>query len=288
MYLLALFLPLLGFLVVGGFGFAFGVFGASFISLGCVFLSLVFSLVAFYEVGLNHSVCSVKLGSWFSLGSGNIEWGFLFDTLTVTMMVVVTSISFLVHLYSLNYMSSDPHLVRFLSYLSLFTFFMLMLVTADNYLQLFFGWEGVGLASYLLINFWHTRIQANKAAIKAMLVNRVGDFGLLLAIVLIYYYFKSLDFAVVFSVAPFVKDFSLVLYDFEFNIITFIGIFLFIAAVGKSAQLGLHTWLPDAMEGPTPVSALIHAATMVTAGVYLLMRSSPLIEYSSTVLLFCI
>lgn len=284
MYLLALFFPLLGAFVAGFFSFSFGVYGSSIITLVAVFFSFLFSLNSFYEVALNHSVCTLKLGTWFSMGYGSVEWGFLFDTLTVTMMVVVTSISFLVHLYSLNYMSADPHLNRFLSYLSLFTFFMLMLVTSDNFLQLFFGWEGVGLASYLLINFWHTRTQANKSAMKAMLVNRFGDLGLLFAIIIIYYYFKSLDFAVVFSLVPFLKDLSVVFLVWDINIITFAGIFLFIAAVGKSAQLGLHTWLPDAMEGPTPVSALIHAATMVTAGIFLILRSSPLIEYSSTVL----
>jgi len=200
------------------------------------------------------------------------------------MLIVVTFISTLVHLYSTEYMEHDPHLPRFMSYLSLFTFFMLILITANNFLQMFVGWEGVGLSSYLLINFWFTRIQANKAAIKAMLVNRVGDFSLLLAIFLIYFVFNSLDYDVVFSLTPLAVNYKILIGNIEISILDMICILLFIGAMGKSAQLGLHTWLPDAMEGPTPVSALIHAATMVTAGVFLIVRCSYLFELSSLAL----
>jgi NADH-ubiquinone oxidoreductase chain 5 len=191
---------------------------------------------------------------------------------------MVSIISGVVHVYSLGYMESDKHLVKFISYLSLFTFFMLILVTADNYIQMFLGWEGIGLASYLLINFWYTRVQANKAAIKAMVVNRIGDFCLIMAILILYVNFKSVDYATVASLAPFFKTKTVNFLNMDFNILSLIGVFLFLGAVGKSAQLGLHTWLPDAMEGPTPVSALIHAATLVTAGVFLIARSSFLYE----------
>jgi proton-translocating NADH-quinone oxidoreductase chain L len=197
------------------------------------------------------------------------------------MLVVVTTVSTLVHLYSVGYMGEDPHVPRFMSYLSLFTFFMLILVTADNFLQMFIGWEGVGLCSYLLINFWFARLQANKAAIKAMLVNRVGDFGLALGMLVVFYNCGTLDYATVFAMAP---HLSTVEVFCGLDVITVAGLLLFVGAVGKSAQLGLHTWLPDAMEGPTPVSALIHAATMVTAGVFLLARSSPLLEWTPTAL----
>tara|TARA_B110000093_G_C12959377_1_gene406453 strand:- start:1228 stop:3042 length:1815 start_codon:yes stop_codon:yes gene_type:complete len=207
-------------------------------------------------------------------------WGFYFDSLTVSMCFTVTLISTLVHLYSTSYMSHDPHQPRFMAYLSLFTFFMLMLITADNFIQLFLGWEGVGLCSYLLINFWFTRLQANKAAIKAMVINRVGDVGLALGVFSIFVVFKTCDYSVVFSLVPHVSDVTYSFLGFQVDALSTIGLLLFVGAVGKSAQIGLHTWLPDAMEGPTPVSALIHAATMVTAGVYLIIRCSPLYEYS--------
>jgi NADH-ubiquinone oxidoreductase chain 5 len=200
------------------------------------------------------------------------------------MLVVVTFISTIVHLYSSEYMQEDPHLQRFMSYLSLFTFFMLILVSADNFLQMFVGWEGVGLASYLLINFWFTRIQANKSAIKAMLLNRIGDFFLLLALFLIYYVFDTLDYSIVFSMAPFFSETNVYIFNTTFRCLDIICLCLFLGAMGKSAQLGLHTWLPDAMEGPTPVSALIHAATMVTAGVFLIVRCSFLFELCAEVL----
>lgn len=284
MYLLIIALPLLGSLATGFFGRLIGFRGAAWITISCVFLSGLLSLLAFYEVALSGSPCSIQLAPWFLSEFFNASWGFYFDSLTVVMLVVITSISTLVHLYSLSYMEQDPHLPRFMSYLSIFTFFMIMLVTADNFLQMFFGWEGVGLASYLLINFWFTRLQASKASIKAMLVNRVGDFGLALGILAIFSTFKTVDFATVFSCAPYLANTPLLFCNFEFDALTCICILLFVGAVGKSAQLGLHTWLPDAMEGPTPVSALIHAATMVTAGVFLIARCSPLFEYAPTAL----
>ena len=243
-------------------------------------LSFICSCFIFYEVALCGSVCSVKLMDWFSSELFDSSWGLYFDSLTAVMLIVITSVSSLVHVYSISYMSEDPHLPRFMSYLSLFTFFMLMLVTADNLLQMFFGWEGVGLSSYLLINFWFTRLQANKASIKAMLVNRVGDFGLALGIMAIFYVFKTVSFPAIFAAVPFTTHTNFIFLDQSFNALNVIGVLLFIGAVGKSAQLGLHTWLPDAMEGPTPVSALIHAATMVTAGVFMIARCSPIFEYA--------
>jgi proton-translocating NADH-quinone oxidoreductase chain L len=199
------------------------------------------------------------------------------------MLVLVVFVSLLVHLYSIDYMNGDPHIIRFLGYLSLFTFFMLMLVTSGNFVQLFLGWEGVGLSSYLLINFWYTRVQANKSAMKAIIVNRFGDFGIYFSLLVIFFFCKSFDFGVVFNLIQLLdaQD-GITFLGFNINRVDFIVIFLFLGAIGKSAQLGLHTWLPDAMEGPTPVSALIHAATMVTAGVFVLIRSSPILEYSSS------
>lgn len=197
------------------------------------------------------------------------------------MLVVVTTISFFVHLYSISYMGHDPHLQRFLSYLSLFTFFMLILVTADNFLQMFVGWEGVGLASYLLISFWFTRLAANKSAIKAMVVNRIGDIGVVLAMLVIFDLFQTLDYGSVFALVPYFYNSNYAFLNFSFSALDLVAVLLFIGVAGKSAQIGLHVWLPDAMEGPTPVSALIHAATMVTAGVFILVRASTIFEYSS-------
>ena len=228
----------------------------------------------------------IRLSTWVSSEVLLINWGFLFDSLTVIMCIVVTFVSSLVHLYSIEYMSHDPHLPRFMSYLSLFTFFMLILVTADNFIQMFLGWEGVGLCSYLLINFWFTRVQANKAAIKAMIINRIGDFSLIIGILILFVNFKSVDYATVASLTPFFKSETINFLNMDFNILSLVCIFIFFGAVGKSAQLGLHTWLPDAMEGPTPVSALIHAATMVTAGVFLIARTSFIYEHAPHILEF--
>lgn len=286
MYLLIVFLSLIGSCLAGLFGRYLGPWGSAIISTGCLFLSLLLSFFAFYEVALVGCFVYIKLIPWINSEVLNVDWGFMFDSLTVTMCVVVTFVSFLVHLYSTEYMSHDPHLSRFMSYLSLFTFFMLILVTADNFVQMFVGWEGVGLCSFLLINFWFTRIQANKAAIKAMILNRIGDFGLLIAIFLIFVNFKAVDYATVSVLAPFFKTTSVNFLNMDVDLLSAIGVFLFIGAVGKSAQLGLHTWLPDAMEGPTPVSALIHAATMVTAGVFLIARCSFIYEHINNVLGF--
>nr|BDN85835.1 NADH dehydrogenase subunit 5 [Microheliella maris] len=284
MYLSIIFLPLLGAFIAGFFGRFIGAKGASLLTTSFLSITAIFSLVAFYEVGLLGSPCYIKLGPWINSEMFHASWGFLFDSLTVVMLVVVTSVSTLVHLYSIEYMADDPHRPRFMAYLSLFTFFMLILVTADNFIQMFLGWEGVGLASYLLINFWFTRLQANKSAIKAMVVNRVGDFGLALGIMAIFATFHSVDYSTVFSTAYAHHSTSFLFLNFEVDLLTIICLLLFVGAVGKSAQVGLHTWLPDAMEGPTPVSALIHAATMVTAGIFMIVRCSPLFEYAPTAL----
>lgn len=284
MYLLIIFLPIIGSCLAGLFGRHLGSWGSAFITTSCLFSSLGLSLFSVYEVALFGCPVYIKLTTWISSETLHVDWGFMFDSLTVLMCVVVTFVSSFVHLYSIEYMSHDPHLPRFMSYLSLFTFFMLMLITGDNFIQLFVGWEGVGLASYLLINFWYTRIQANKAAIKAMIMNRIGDFCLLMGILLIFINFKAVDYASVASLVPLFQNTTINFLSFNFHLLSIIGIFLFFGAVGKSAQLGLHTWLPDAMEGPTPVSALIHAATMVTAGVFLIVRSSFIYEYINNVL----
>jgi len=275
MYLAILTLPLLSATVAGFLGRKVGKTGSHFITCGSLVLTALLAFVAFYEVGLCQSPVSIKLMSWIDSEFMLVSWGFNYDSLTVSMLLPVLIVSALVHIYSTNYMGEDPHNQRFFSYLSMFTFFMLMLVTGDNYLVMFIGWEGVGISSYLLINFWFTRLQANKAAIKALVMNRVGDWGFSIGLWAIFWAFGNLDFTTVFSLAPFMNE----------ELITVISICLLIAAMGKSAQIGLHTWLPDAMEGPTPVSALIHAATMVTAGVYLLLRSSPILEYGSTPLI---
>jgi len=284
MYLLLVFLPLIGSCCAGLFGRKLGPYGASCITVTCLLITFFLSLFAFYEVSLIGCCVYIKFVPWINSELLNVDWGFLFDSLTVVMCCVVTFVSSIVHLYSTEYMAHDPHLPRFMSYLSLFTFFMLILVTADNFIQMFVGWEGVGLCSYLLINFWFTRIQANKAAIKAMVLNRIGDFGLVIGILIIFVEYKAVDYATVFAVTPILTNKVFSFLSFDFDLISIICFFLFIGAVGKSAQLGLHTWLPDAMEGPTPVSALIHAATMVTAGVFLIARTSPLFEYTSSIL----
>ena len=284
MYLLIIVLPLMASLVAGLLGRFLGYRGAAVITTLSVFLSTLLSALAFYEVALSGVSCSLEYMSWFPQEMFDPQWGFYFDSLTVIMLLVVNIVSTLVHLYSISYMWQDPHLPRFMSYLSCFTFFMLMLVTADNFLQMFFGWEGVGVSSYLLINFWFTRLQANKSSIKAMLMNRIGDFGLSLGILTIFYTCKSVNFFAVFSLAAEVSEKKLIFLNCSFPALECICVLLFVGAVGKSAQLGLHTWLPDAMEGPTPVSALIHAATMVTAGVFLLARCSPLFELAPNAL----
>jgi len=278
MYLAIVTLPLLGSIVSGFFGRKVGVSGAHFITCTSVIVTTLLAIIAFFEVGLNNIPVSIYLFRWIDSESLNVLWGFRFDSLTVSMLIPVLIVSSLVHIYSIGYMSNDPHNQRFFSYLSLFTFMMIILVTANNFLLMFVGWEGVGVCSYLLISFWFTRIAANQSSMSAFLTNRVGDCFLTIGMFAILWSFGNIDYATVFSLAPFVNE----------NIVTIIGICLLIGAMAKSSQVGLHVWLPMAMEGPTPVSALIHAATMVTAGVYLLMRTSPLIEYSSTVLILCL
>ena len=280
MYLTLISLPLLSTLICAFGGRWIGNFGSKLISTSCVALTFFCSCYAFYEVALCQSPVLIRVNFWITTEISSIYWGFLFDSLTCVRLVVVISISSLVHLYSTEYRGEDPHLPRFRSYLSFFTFFRLILVTAENLVQRFVGWEGVGLCSYLLINFWFARIQANKSAVKARILNRIGDFGLSIAIFAIYSTFGSVDYSVIFSLAPIRADYYVPFFEYKRYLLDFICFFLFVGAVGKSAQVGLHTWLPDAMEGPTPVSALIHAATRVTAGVFLICRCSPLLEYS--------
>jgi len=278
MYLAIIILPLLGSIASGFFGRKIGVSGAQLITCTAVVTTTVLAVFAFFEVGLNNIPVSIEVFRWIDSESLNVSWGFNFDSLTVSMLIPVLIVSSLVHIYSIGYMSHDPHNQRFFSYLSLFTFMMVILVTANNYLLMFVGWEGVGVCSYLLVCFWFTRIAANQSSLSAFLTNRVGDCFLTIGMFAILWAFGNLDYATVFSLAPYMNE----------NVVTIVGICLLIGAMAKSSQVGLHVWLPMAMEGPTPVSALIHAATMVTAGVYLLMRSSPLIEYSSTVLMLCL
>jgi NADH:ubiquinone oxidoreductase subunit 5 (subunit L)/multisubunit Na+/H+ antiporter MnhA subunit len=249
MYLLLIFLSVIGSCFAGLFGKHLGSRGSAIITTSCLFLSFLLSLFLFLEAALVNCFAFVKLAIWISSEVLHVDWGFLFDSLTISMCVVVTFISFLVHFYSIEYMYHDPHLSRFMSYLSLFTFFMLILVTADNFLQMFVGWEGVGLCSYLLINYWFTRIQANKAAIKAMMLNRIGDFSLLISVFLIFVKYKAMDYATVAALTPFFQANKVDFLNFKVNSLTVIGLFMFIGACGKSAQLILHTWLPDAMEG---------------------------------------
>nr|QTV76614.1 NADH dehydrogenase subunit 5 [Phytophthora agathidicida]DAD54889.1 TPA_asm: NADH dehydrogenase subunit 5 [Phytophthora agathidicida]DAD54928.1 TPA_asm: NADH dehydrogenase subunit 5 [Phytophthora agathidicida]DAD55006.1 TPA_asm: NADH dehydrogenase subunit 5 [Phytophthora agathidicida]DAD55201.1 TPA_asm: NADH dehydrogenase subunit 5 [Phytophthora agathidicida] len=275
-----IFLPFLGSVAAGLFGFYIGRKGSVFITTLTTFLSCLFSLIIIYNSITNEYEYIIYISNWINSGLFNCNWCFLFDSLTMIMLVVVTSISTLVHLYSSQYMAHDPHLSRFMSYLSLFTFFMIILVTGDNFMQMFVGWEGVGFCSYLLINFWFTRLQANKAAIKAMLVNRISDLILLLGVLTIFYNIRTIEYFSTFAAISIVKDFKFIFFNYILSIVDVACILIFIGAMGKSAQIFFHLWLPDAMEGPTPVSALIHAATMVTAGVYLTARCSPMFEYS--------
>jgi len=284
MYLLVLAIPALSAFVTGFFGKLLGKNGVQIINISCMFITFLVSSFIFYEVALLQYTCFVDLGLWFNLGSARVNFEFLFDTITATMLFAVSLVSLLVHIYSLDYMGSDPHFIRFLTYLTLFTLFMFVLLTSANFVQFFAGWEGVGLASYLLINFWYTRTQANTSALKALIVNRFGDFALYTSILIIFLTFKTLNFYTIFALTDVSGNTDINLLGFNIPVIELICIFLFIGAVGKSAQIGLHVWLPDAMEGPTPVSALIHAATMVTAGVFLIIRCSPIFEYAPNTL----
>lgn len=297
MYQAIVFLPLLGFLIVGLFGTSLGAKASEYITSGFLVIAAVLSWIAFFTVGFGHGeVFTVPVLRWIQSGGLEASWALRIDTLTVVMLVVVNTVSALVHIYSIGYMHHDPNRPRFFAYLSLFTFAMLMLVTADNLVQMFFGWEGVGLASYLLIGFWYKKPSANAAAIKAFVVNRVGDFGFALGIFGLFVLFGSVNLGTIFANAStFVPaegapQGAAVLTFLGYALdkqaaMTIVCLLLFMGAMGKSAQVPLHTWLPDAMEGPTPVSALIHAATMVTAGVFMLARLSPLFELSHSALM---
>ncbi|WP_020593665.1 NADH-quinone oxidoreductase subunit L [Kiloniella laminariae] len=274
------FLPLLGAFIAGLFGRFIGDRGAQVVTTGLLLVSAFLSILVFKDVALDGNSRSTDLFTWINSGDFILSWALNIDTLTAVMLIVVTVVSSMVHLYSVGYMSEDKSISRFFSYLSLFTFFMLMLVTSSNLVQMFFGWEGVGLASYLLIGFWYEKQSACAAAIKAFLVNRVADIGFALGIMGVYVLFGTVDFAAIFPQAEALSTAQITFLNFEGHALTIICLLLFIGAMGKSAQLGLHTWLPDAMEGPTPVSALIHAATMVTAGVFMLCRFSPVFEYA--------
>jgi len=277
-------LPLLASIISGFFGKFIGDRNSEIVTSLMVSISAILSALVLYEVIVNQYQENIIIATWINSGSLDVNWSMKIDPLSAVMLVVVTSVSALVHIYSIGYMSHDPHKPRFMAYLSLFTFAMLMLVTSDNFIQLFFGWEGVGLCSYFLIGFWFKKDTANSAAIKAFVVNRVGDFGFALGIFLIFYLFGTVNYAEVFEQIPSIVDKNLVFLGIKVNAIDLICLLLFIGAMGKSAQILLHTWLPDAMEGPTPVSALIHAATMVTAGVFLVVRCSPIYEYSELAL----
>jgi NADH-ubiquinone oxidoreductase chain 5 len=278
-------MPLIGATIAGLMGRFIGEKGAGYITCLTMLLTTFMAWTIFIDVGIHGIPTYLKLFNWIDSGLLTVNMGLQYDSLTAVMLIVVTTISTLVHIFSTGYMKGDPHVPRFMSYLSLFTFFMLILVTADNILQLFIGWEGVGLCSYLLINYWFTRIQANKSAILAMVVNRVGDVAIAIGMFIIYITFGTLEFSTIFAIAPYIQETGILFIGgYAVPVIEIIGILILIGAAGKSAQVGLHIWLPSAMEGPTPVSALIHAATMVTAGVFLIIRCSPLIEYAPTAL----
>jgi NADH-quinone oxidoreductase subunit L len=278
------FLPLLGAVIVGFFGRAIGDRGSQLITCGALLLSAVLGAFLLRDILASEGVQVIPLAHWIIAGGVDVSWSLRLDTLSGVMILVVTIVSSMVHVYSIGYMEGDPSIPRFMAYLSLFTFFMLALVTSNDFVQLFFGWEGVGLMSYLLIGFWYDRPSANTAAIKAFIVNRVGDFGFSLGIFATFVIFGSLDFGTVFSAAPKAVGTTMEFLGWQIDSLTLACILLFIGAMGKSAQIPLHTWLPDAMEGPTPVSALIHAATMVTAGVFMVARLSPMFEYAPTAL----
>ncbi|HTV34491.1 MAG TPA: NADH-quinone oxidoreductase subunit L [Methylocella sp.] len=287
MYAAIVFLPLLGFLIAGPFGRQIGARPSELVTTSLLFVACLFSWVTFFQVALGTAPSSTSLIlNWFTSGAVRVDWALKIDTLTAVMLIVVTTVSSLVHLYSIGYMREDPHRPRFFSFLSLFTFAMLMLVTADNLVQMFFGWEGVGLASYLLIGFWYERPSANAAAIKAFVVNRVGDFGFALGIFLTFVLTNSVNLDQIFAAAPSLAHQEIHVFGLDVDALTITCLLLFMGAMGKSAQFLLHTWLPDAMEGPTPVSALIHAATMVTAGVFMVARLSPLFEQAPAALTF--
>ncbi len=287
-YLAIVLAPLIGSIIAGLFGKLIGRRGAHWVTNTAVGISSILSLLAYYHLFYNDGeIYNASVYTWLNSGGLHFEIGFLVDQLSVTMMVVVTFVSWMIHIYTIGYMHDDPGYQRFFSYISLFTFSMLMLVMSNNFLQLFFGWEAVGLVSYLLIGFWYTRETAIFANMKAFLVNRIGDFGFLLGVAAVLMYFHSMDYVEVFEQAPALADTTVNIWgDEAWSLMSVICICLFIGAMGKSAQVPLHVWLPDSMEGPTPISALIHAATMVTAGIFMVSRMSPLFELSETALNF--
>jgi len=295
MFTATVFLPLLGSIIAGIIAFMAPPMeekenrhrfdtAAQWLTSGPLLISTVLAWIIFFDVAIGGNAQTIELFTWIDSGALEVSCSIRVDSLTAVMLIVVTTVSAMVHVYSHGYMHHDNGIPRFQSYLSLFTFFMLMLVTADNLIQLFFGWEGVGLASYLLIGFWYNKPTANAAAIKAFVVNRVGDFGFALGIFAVFVIFQSVNFDTIFAAAPDKAEATIQVFGGEFHALTVACLLLFVGAMGKSAQLGLHTWLPDAMEGPTPVSALIHAATMVTAGIFMVARLSPLFEYSDVAL----
>jgi NADH-ubiquinone oxidoreductase chain 5 len=278
LYLTVLFLPLFSSLITGFLGRKIGTRGSHYISCASLLTTTILAIIIFFEAGFNNISTNIKLFRWIDIEQFSVFWNLNFDSLTISMLIPVLVVSSVVHIYSIEYMSHDPHNQRFFSYLSLFTFMMILLVTSNNFILMFVGWEGVGICSYLLVSFWFTRIAANQSSLSALLTNRVGDCFLTIGMFILLLSFGNLDYNIIFSLSPYIST----------NVIILIGLCLLIGAMAKSSQLGLHVWLPMAMEGPTPVSALIHAATMVTAGVYLLIRSSPIIEYSDTILLICL
>ncbi len=287
-YLTIVLAPLIGAIIAGLFGKKIGRSGAHWVTIVGVAISFVMSVIVFKDVIYDGAaVYNQAVYTWMVSDGIRFEIGFLIDSLTAVMIVVVTFVSLMVHIYTIGYMRDDPGYQRFFCYISLFTFSMLMLVMSNNFLQLFFGWEAVGLVSYLLIGFWYKRETAIYANLKAFLVNRVGDFGFILGIAAVLMYFNSLDYQDVFDAAPALADLTIeIIPGSEWSLLTVIGILLFIGAMGKSAQVPLHVWLPDSMEGPTPISALIHAATMVTAGIFMVARMSPIYELTETALSF--
>src|SRR5437762_199341 len=285
-YLVVPLAPLAAAVLVGLFGARLGRAASHSMCIAGVAVSTVASYFVWRDVGAGHTF-NGDVYIWLQSGGLKLAIGFLIDPLTATMMLVVSFVSLMVHIYTIGYMSDDPGYTRFFAYISLFTFSMLMLVMSNNFLQLFFGWEAVGLMSYLLIGFWYTRDSATYAQLKAFLVNRVGDLGFLLGIAAVGHYFGTLDYGGVFAIAPQVASKTMqIIPGVDWHVLTVTCILLFIGAMGKSAQVPLHVWLPDSMEGPTPISALIHAATMVTAGVFMVARMSPLFELSDTALSF--
>jgi len=288
MYLLIIYISLISFIFSILFGRYIGSYGTAIITVSFLFICNLLSIFLFYEVCCLHTTCYIDLFIWLNIDYLTIYYNLIFDPLTVVMLFVITSISLFAHIYSIDYMAHDPHFIRFMSYLSLFTFCMIILVTANNLLQLFIGWEGVGICSYLLINFWFIRIQANKSALKALFVNKVSDLSLLLAIALINVLVASVDFSIIFTPLLHIYEYTVIFFNIPLNGLFIISLLLLFGAMGKSAQIGLHIWLPDAMEGPTPVSSLIHAATMVTAGVFLIVRTSFIFEFVNNILLIVI